>query len=71
VKFIQSWCGVSVRCRVAVLLTKQVSLEDSIDDVDVIQHPYGTVQSIGMLFGRDGREYVEQFVVRPGLLRKE
>jgi len=70
-KFIQSWCGVGVSCRLAVLFGKQMSFEDSINHVDVIEHSYRTVQRIGMLRCSDSRKYVEQFVVRPGLLRKE
>ena len=70
-QFIQPRGRIRVCRRVAMLLAKQVRLEDSINHVDVVKHAYGAVQCVGVLLGGDGREYVEQFVVRPGFLRKE
>ena len=70
-QFIQPRGRIRVRRRVAMLLSKQVRLEDSIDHVDMVKHAYGAVQCVGVLLSGDCRQYVEQFVVRPGFLRKE
>ena len=37
----------------------------------MVEHAYGAVQCVVVLLGGDSREYVEQFVVRLGFLRKE
>ena len=70
-KFIQFWCGVSIRSRVPMLLTQQVSPKNPVDDVDVIERARCSVNGRRVLGICDRAKRVEQLVVCPGLLGEE
>ncbi len=70
-QFTQSGRGIGVGGGVAMRFAKQVSAEDAVNDVDVVQRADRTVYGAGMLWSGDGGELVEEFVVGPGFLGEE
>ena len=70
-QFTQLWCGVSIRSCVSMLFTQQVSLKDSVNDVNVIERASCSVNGCRVLGIRDRGKRVEQLVVCPVPLGEE
>ena len=67
----QAWRFLGIRRRVIVRAAREVSFEDAVHHVDVIQNPNGCVGLSRMLLDINCRKRREKFVVRPRLVAEQ